>query len=61
MKNYYLDVTVIEKRRIRVDFNSAKKPTKASVLEMLKKQKYHDITDEEHFEYLEVLELKGDM
>jgi len=58
MKDYYLDVTVLERKRVRVDFSSKEKPTKESILKMLKTHKYNDITDEEHFEYLEVLDFK---
>lgn len=56
-KNYHMDVVVIEKKILRVEFSTDKKPTRASVLRMLNNIDYHDITEEETLEYLEVLEL----
>jgi hypothetical protein len=56
-KNFYGDVTVIEKRRLRVQITAGKKPSKKKMLEMLKESDYDDITDEENLEYLEILEL----
>ncbi len=55
-----MDIIVVEKKRVRVDFSMEKKPTKANVLKMLNNIDYHDITDEETIEYLEVLELGED-
>lgn len=57
MKEFYLDVTVIEKRRIRVAFEAKKKPTKDKMLEILKNEEYQDITDEETYDYLSVEEV----
>jgi hypothetical protein len=57
-KNYYADITVIEKRRIRVDFDMSGEVTKVKLLQLLRHQKYNDITDEETFDYREVLDFE---
>lgn len=54
-KNYYMDVVVIEKKRIRVDIDIDGPLTKERLLKLLKNQKYNDIVDEESLEYQEVI------
>jgi hypothetical protein len=57
MKEFYGDIIIIEKRRIRVSFQAKKKPTKEQMLKILENQEYDDITDEESLEYQQVLEV----
>lgn len=57
MKNYYGDVYVLQKVRLRIDLNSAKKPTKESVLKQIRDEDYGDILDTEEIETLEVYKL----
>lgn len=52
-----MDLVVVEKKKIRVEFSMEKKPTRTNVLRMLNNIDYHDIEEEETLEYLEVLEL----
>lgn len=54
-KNHYLDVEVIERRRIRIDIDFAGKVTAAKLLNALEEQTYNDITDEETLEYQQVI------
>lgn len=56
-KTYHMDLVVVEKKKIRVEFSMEKKPTRTNVLRMLNNIDYHDIEEEETLEYLEVLEL----
>lgn len=54
---FYGDVEVIEKRRIRVLFGAKKRPNKKQMLAILENQEYEDITDEETLSYQEVLNI----
>lgn len=64
--NYYGDVEAVVRTRLRVDIDIKGKPTKTKVLAALNagpgdveegEGGLHDITDEEQFEVLEVLDL----
>lgn len=57
MKQFYGDVVVIEERRIRVSFEAAEMPSKEAMKGLLQNQDYHDITDEETYSYLEVVDV----
>lgn len=55
MPNYYGDVYVIAKMRLRVDANVRKLPvTKEAMLKLLREYKYNDITDDELLEVISV-------
>lgn len=65
-KEYYGDITVLVKKRIRIDLRTAKKPTKETLLHMLEampadfdEDGIYDITDEETLKYVEVLSTKS--
>lgn len=55
-----LDIVVVEKKIITIEYEADKKPTKKSLLKLLNDVNYHDILEEETIEYLEVLELGED-
>jgi hypothetical protein len=57
MPYFYGDVEVIERRRVRVQFEAKKKPTKKQMLGILKDNAYENITDEECLEHKEVLKV----
>ncbi len=58
MKQYYGDVHVVEKRRLRIAFEMPGKPTKESVLKLLRKgEGIHDIVDEEGLSFVEVTKI----
>jgi hypothetical protein len=57
MSNYYGDVVVTLKERLRLDVDIKGKLTKEKVLEKLRKGTFNDITDTETFDYIEVLEI----
>ena len=51
---YYGDVYVTAKLRLRISFESKKKPRKEVILQLLRNREYDDITDEETLEYITV-------
>lgn len=54
LKNYYGDVQVTVKRRLRVDFTHESVPGSDDMLKILRSEKYNDITDSENLEFLSV-------
>lgn len=58
-KNWYGDVTVTVRARVRVSCRADVAATNESMLEALNDGDFYDITDEETFEYLSVEELDG--
>lgn len=58
MKDFYADVTVVMKQRLRVDFRCENKPTKEEMLSILQNDEYNDVTDEETLEYQSVEEIE---
>ena len=57
MSNYYGDVVVTVKERLRLDIDIEGKLTKEKVLTKLRNGTFNDITDTETYNYVEVLEI----
>lgn len=55
MREFYGDIEVVERRRIRVNVEAESLPTKPEMLEILRAGVgLIEITDEEHLEYVDV-------
>lgn len=59
-KQFYGDIVVVERRRIRVDFFASKVPTNSEMLKALNSHAYNDITDEETLDYVSVESVEVD-
>jgi hypothetical protein len=62
MNNYYGDVEVIMKARLRLDadfkkFNSKGRPSKGDMIKMIEEGRYNDIDEEEYLEIIEVVKV----
>lgn len=59
MPDFYISVTVIEKRKLKIDFTAEEKPKdNDALLELIQNEEYNDITDEETLEIQSVEEVE---